>query len=340
MSTIAQNLVPTSSARLAEVINRETELPVIDIGPFLAGAPGAEAQLVADIRLIQTTLGFYVIVNHPVDVGLVDDLVEETRRLFNQPEERLRAYAHDRHMQGYWGPDSVENIRPGFEEEVEKRSTLAGWVFGRERSPTDPEVASGRPHRALNKWPDPAFAPRFRPVMLAYQEQMLALGQRLIPVYAQVLGLPANYFDSDFKKPEWYVRCNYHGGGGTGMFVNAHSDHSFLTLLPMSKVPGLQVRTPSHTWIDVTYIEGGIVVNTGEWLNRLSNGQLIATPHRVTQPRSERISIPFFMDPDDSAIDTPVPGSVEPGRPRKFEPRTFGEFYANYIDALTLPEGK
>jgi len=326
-----------ASPEVAAVIEAGAALPVLDLGPFLAGAPGAVDQLVSDVRHIQETLGFYCIINHGIDQALVDDLVEETRALFHLPDREKLRFRAGRHMQGYWPPNTVANIRPGFEEETDRKSSTGGWVFSPHREPDDPKVVAGQPHRAVNQWPDPALSPRFRPLMERYQGEMLALAQKLIPIYARVVGQPADYFDADFVNPEWYTRCNYHAGGGNGMFVNAHSDHSFLTLLPLSRVPGLQVRTPKGDWIDVCFQEGAIVVNTGEWLNRLSNGRLIATPHRVTQPREERISVPFFMDPNDEAWGDPVPGSVPPGETPRFERVQFGEFYGRYIDDLTLP---
>lgn len=326
------------SAEIANIIEIGEVLPLIDLAPFLRGDPGAADQLVADIRLIQETLGFYMVVNHGVETDLIAHAVEQTRLAFTLPEEEKLKYKHDRHMQGYWPSNSTSVERPGFEQETEKRSSMGGWVFGRERRADDRKVVQGLAHRAQNRWPDPALLPEFRPTLELYQSRMLALGQKLVPIYARVLGLEPNYFENDFTEPEWYMRCNYHSGGGDGMFVNAHSDHSFLSLLPISTTPGLQVRTPRNTWIDVEYLEGGIVVNTGEWLSHLSNGRLIATPHRVTQPTRERISIPFFMDPNDEATNDPVPGAVREGEARKFPRRwTFGEFYASYIDQLTLP---
>ena len=68
----------------------------------------------------------------------------------------------------------------------------------------------------------------------------------------------------------------------------------FLTLLPVVDVPGLQIRKTSGDWLPVPHIEGAILVNTGEFLNRWTNGQFMATPHRVLPPSIDRYSIAFF----------------------------------------------
>jgi isopenicillin N synthase-like dioxygenase len=167
---------------------------------------------------------------------------------------------------------------------------------------------------------------------------MLALGLKLVPVYARALGLPADYFAKDFENSEWYTRCNHFDGrehAEDQHAATAHSDHSFLTLLPISRIPGLQVRTPAGDWIDVAYQRGVIIVNTGEWLNHLSNGRFLATPHRVTQPPVERISMPFFIDPNDEAVNTPIPGALKPGEAPPFTPSRWHDFFCSYIDAYT-----
>ena len=49
------------------------DIPILDIGPYLAGEPGAREDLADNIRFIQETIGFYVVVNHGVTRKLIDD---------------------------------------------------------------------------------------------------------------------------------------------------------------------------------------------------------------------------------------------------------------------------
>ncbi len=337
----SQEKIPAPRASVIEAINAGVALPLIDLAPFLAGAPGAMEQLVADVRAIQESLGFYAIINHGVDLALIEAAAEQSRQAFGLPEDVKRKYLKQDHMQGYWPANSVANVRPGFEKDHEKKrgSSQAGWAFLRDRDENDPKVTAGLRHRTMNKWPDPTLLPEFRPTMNLYHQTMLQLGLKLIPVYARALGLPADYFDRDFIDPEWYSRSNHYEGRPDApedeIAASAHSDHSFLTLLPISPVPGLQVRTPAQTWLNVAYVRGAIVVNTGEWLNHLSNGRFLATPHRVTQPKDERISTPVFIDPNDDAMDTPVPGALKPGEAPKYTPTTWHKFFVSYIDGYT-----
>jgi isopenicillin N synthase-like dioxygenase len=338
MSVELKEKLPAAQASVIEAIRAGAALPLLDLGPFLAGEPGAVDQLAADVRAIQESLGFYAIINHGVDPALIDAAVEQSRLVFALPDEAKLKYQKQGHMQGYWPAKTVANFRPGFENEREKDATLGGWTFMRDRAPDDPKVTGNWRHRAMNKWPDPALVPDFRPTLNRYHQAMLDLGLKLVPVYARALGLPDDYFAKDFEDLEWYSRCNHYDGRPNpgGMLANtAHSDHSFLTLLPISPVPGLQVRTPTGDWIDVAYQPGVIIVNTGEWLNHLSNGRFLATPHRVAQPTSERITLPVFIDPNDEAMNTPIPGALKPGEARKFAPMKWHDFFVSYVDAYT-----
>ena len=76
-------------------------------------------------------------------------------------------------------------------------------------------------------------------------------------------------------------------------------------------------------------------MNSGEWLNHRTNGRFLATPHRVLQPTTERISMPFFVDPNDDAVNDPVPGALAPGESPKFPRTRWHDFFVSYIDGYT-----
>ena len=91
---------------------------------------------------------------------------------------------------------------------------------------------------------------------------------------------------------------------------------------------GVTGLTPNGNWIDIPKIDGTFVVNIGDMLNRLSNGFLKSTPHRViNRSGSERYSIPFFFDPHVNTIIEPLRGTGEPN----FEPIHFGDFLRNEL---------
>ncbi|MFT5440932.1 MAG: isopenicillin N synthase-like dioxygenase, partial [Alphaproteobacteria bacterium] len=46
-----------------------TEIPILDLGPYLAGDSGALEKLACELRYAQENVGFYFIVNHGMPQG-------------------------------------------------------------------------------------------------------------------------------------------------------------------------------------------------------------------------------------------------------------------------------
>jgi len=60
-------------------------IPVIDLGPYLAGAPGALEATAVQLRDALETIGFFIIISHGVPQALIDRTFAEARRFHDQP---------------------------------------------------------------------------------------------------------------------------------------------------------------------------------------------------------------------------------------------------------------
>ena len=87
-------------------------------------------------------------------------------------------------------------------------------------------------------------------------------------------------FDGFFEDAHYYNRNSWYPAvedADGHEALGAHTDHNFMALLPMSAEPGLMYATPSGDWFAAPLVEGAICVNTGEFLNRWSNGRFLPT---------------------------------------------------------------
>lgn len=66
-------------------------------------------------------------------------------------------------------------------------------------------------------------------------------------------------------------------------------------------------------WIDVPVIEDAFVVNIGDMFETWTNGEFIATTHRVRKVTEERYSFPLFYNVDYDTVVEPLPRFVRPG---------------------------
>ncbi len=310
-----------------------TEIPTLDLGPYLSGDPEARERLAQTLCHVQETIGFYVVVNHGVPDEPIARAYEALREFFALPLAAKLTLRIDVRSVGYIPAKSTVYVTSKFnvntKPDLNETITLA-----RERSLEDPAIRQGLRFVGPNQWPE--SLPEFREAMIAYQEAMSVLGYAMLPLYARALDLPADYFAAYFTEPMWWTRNAYYPAldpEENQFGISPHSDHGFITLLPMSEVSGLQILLPSGAWFPATPVAGGILVNTGEFLNRWSNGRFLATPHRVVAPASDRYSMAMFFNPNAETVAEPLETCVSEERPPAFEPVTMLDYMSWYIDS-------
>jgi isopenicillin N synthase-like dioxygenase len=303
-------------------------IPVLDIGPYLNGDASAAAPLARAIAGTCEDTGFLVVANHGVPHRLVEDTFAVAAQFFARPEADKLALKVGKYNIGYlpFGGQVVrhspvnKNTKPNFSE---------SFYITRDRAPDHPDIVSNKPLVGLNRWPPDM--PEFRVVTMAYYAAMEAMATRLVPIVAMALDLPADYFSVSFAEANCTIRLIHyppHPNPDDNEFGFApHTDNNFLTLLPQSALPGLEVRTAEGEWIRPPAVPGTFVVNTGAMLARYSNDRFQATPHRlINRNGASRYAIPFFLGPNHDAIVDCVPTCVGPDNPPRYEPTTYGAF--------------
>jgi len=304
-------------------------IPVIDVGPFLTGEPGSARRLAHDVARTCLDTGFLVIANHGVAREIVDRAFAASAAFFELDVERKLALKIGSQNIGYlpYGGQTVRtstvhnNTKPNFSESF--------YI-------TTPD-AEGEPDR--NQWP-PAMD-EFKAAQISYFQTMRVLAHRILPAFALALDLPEDYFENDFANANCTVRLieyapQLHDEADLFGFA-PHTDGSFITFLPQSRFPGLEVRTSTGEWIRPPGTPGTFVVNTGEMLAHYSNDRFVPTPHRViNRSQHRRHAMPFFFGPNRHKVVSCVPTCVSESNPARYMPST--SFERNAIkDKLNFP---
>ena len=309
-------------------------IPIIDLGPFLAGEKGALERAARELRFALTEIGFYFIVNHGVPRELIRDAFGQVKRFHDQPVDRKLALKIDQNSTGYL-PLRGNTLRTSTIQSGTKPNLNEAFFVKRELHPGHPDILSNRRFRGANRWPD--NLPGFRETIVEYCDTLERLALRMVRLYARALDLPADYFDGPFTDCQYSLRMtHYPQQDGPPLDekdwdefgLAPHTDTSFLTLLAPNDVPGLSIRAQSGKWIEAPAIADAYVVNGGQMLQRWTNDFFLATPHRaINRSGGERYALPFFCD---SNIDWPVaavPTTVGHDRPPKY-PTTY---YTDYM---------
>lgn len=309
-----------------------SEIPVLDLGPYLTGEVGALEELGLKVRQIQESIGFWAVINHGVNWQLLENAYAQLARFFALSGEEKNGYRINHLSLGYVPPKSTTYVTSVINENTKKdlNETL---ILALDRPDDHPLVKAKTRFVGPNQWP--VGLDGFREAISAYQAEVRILGEKLLPVFATALELAPDYFDPFFKEPVMWSRNAHYPAiepEENQFGIAPHSDHSFLTMLPTTEVPGLQIRTQSGEWIDAKHIKEGILVNTGEFLNRWTNGCFIPTPHRVLPPEKDRYSIATFFNPSPETIATALPTCVSESNPIRYDPVSLMDYVSWYVD--------
>ena len=311
-----------------------SEIPIVDIGPFLNGAPRAAEETADRLRWVQEEIGFYYLINHGISANLIKKSLEQVKLFHNLPIEKKLDLKVDDKTTGYVPIRSTVYVSSNVNKNT-KKDLNANFRIVRERTINHPSITAGRRFTGPNKWPDPSILPDFKNVMLEYYNAMEALGHSLLPLYAIALDLSPDYFDDLFTDPTWLTR-NVHyppeKPEDNQFGISPHTDHGFITLIPISEVPGLEVKSQDSGWISAKYVKHALIVNSGEFMTKWTNGRFIATPHRVLAPAQDRYVSAFFYNPNWNVISDPLPSCVGADNPPKFRATKFLDHLCNYVD--------
>ena len=286
--------------RLAEAAGEEAfdedfEIKTCDIGPFLHGGPREKAEFAQQLGSAMEEIGFAIITGHGIETELYAQTKDLVQKFFATTtlEERMayRAARFGSVNQGYFPIEQTSQMHPDLVE---------GWVFCRRAFDLD-GTSDFAPE---NFWPSPAFEPQFRRYVTRHESLFLPLMQAML----MHLGCDPHQYDQKLTGTNFGFRLNYYPpispeqqASGAGRILG-HEDVDLFTLLAAPDIEGLQVlNRRNFKWIRLDAPPGSIIINTGDYMQRISNDRYPSTTHRVSKPRDPqllklpRISFPIAV---------------------------------------------
>jgi isopenicillin N synthase-like dioxygenase len=318
-------------------------VPVIDLSSARGGTP-EDRQTIADlIDEALRTSGFVVVTGHGVPRERVEAMYTVTREFFLLPEE----------VKTRWESPPGEATRRGLSRNQ--------YVAASRGEPTPPDLCEfftmnrygepglarrdvlGDQYEALSRpniWPDEP--PGLKETWLSYFAEMEALSADLMRLFALALDLDESYFDRFIDDHYTYMIANYYPAQEAPpeprqLRRGAHSDWGTLTVLYQDASPGgLQVLDKQGKWIDVPPVDDSFVINIGDLMAVWTNDRWVSTVHRVVNPPreaagSDRVSLPFFHQPNFDAWIECLPSCTDEGNPPRHAPVTSGGWVEEMI---------
>jgi isopenicillin N synthase-like dioxygenase len=302
-----------------------TDLPVVDIRPWDEGG-AARAAVVAEVRRALEQVGFLYVRGLPLAPARLDSAFAASLRFFAAtPEAKKRlAYASVDANFGYQGM-GAERLDTAAAPDLKETFTMRNAL----------SVPPG------SRWPDEAF----RRDAVAFYQASLAAACRVLEIMAAGLSLPADFFIERHQGENVTLRFLHYPGNQAprerALGAGAHTDYGSITLLFQDDVGGLEVRGLDGQWRSAPPLPGCALVNTGDLMERWTNGRFKSTPHRVLPVTGtrDRYSIALFVDPDTAVNVECIPDCAVPGEPPRYPPITAGEHIRQKIAATHAPAG-
>ncbi len=316
-----------------ESFDEDYEIRTCDMDLFFNGGEEGKKEFARQLGSALEGIGFAILTGHGIASEVYENAHEKVRQLFETTtvEERMPFLAkrHGSVNQGYFPIKETTIIHPDLVE---------GWVFCRRAF----DLGEDPNYTVDDFWPAREYESIFRDVIERHEALILPIMQSAL----RYLNVDPHLYDARFTKTNFGFRLNYYppiseedDSSGAGRMLG-HEDVDFFTILPAQDVEGLQVYNRNNgKWIRLNAPKGAIILNTGDYMQRITNDRFPSTTHRVSKPVNKaifnkpRISIPMAIYVWEDEILEVLPGlgkpHYEPISAIKFHTNTTSKYYGD-----------
>ena len=298
-------------------------IPTIDFQQYDEKDDAALEGLASQVSEALTRSGFMKIMNLGITSAQIDDIFALSKWFFSLSEEEksTSAYVSAQENFGYQSL-ALEHLDPSKPADLKQTFTLRDLLRHDKDDPRGP-------------------APEFRDQSTDFYKACLEGAYRVQRVLSKALGMDQDFFVQYHQGENVSLRLLYYPSSGIDdilagqLGAGAHTDYGMITLLFQKDIGGLEVQDEAGIWHPVAPENNTIVINTGDLMERWTNGKYRSTPHRV-QPKIgdvDRYSIAVFVDPDTETPVKVLDSCLRPGEEPRYSAVTAGEHIQEKIAA-------
>ncbi|XP_031097047.1 S-norcoclaurine synthase 1-like [Ipomoea triloba] len=257
-----------------EVCSDESlQIPVIDLSKL-----HADDLELAKLHEACKDWGFFQLINHGVGEA-IEEMKCVTEEFFKQPLKEKMGCAQL--------PNNIEGYGQAFVVSEDQKLDWGDMLF---------ILSLPVSGRNMRFWPTNPSS--FRPTLDKYSSELHKVAMRLFKFFEINLGIEKGNLTSKFEDGIQGIRMNYYPPcmqAEKVIGLTPHSDATGLTLLvQVNEVKGLQIKKDAK-WVPIKPIPGAIIINIGDIMEIMSNGEYRSIEHRaVVSGQKERLSIAAF----------------------------------------------
>lgn len=300
-----------------------TNIPIIDLSNV--NSPDHHQKIVNQIKEAAKSWGFFQVINHGIPISVLDETIQAIKAFHEQPYEIKSKY---------YNRDESNGVTYASNNDL-YRSEAACWVDSLKAQmgpkPLDIELLPEICRKEVVEWDLSATK----------------VAETVMELLGEGLGLePGKFKELTFSQTKYVVGhiYPYCPQPDLTMGITSHTDPGVVTVLLQNQIQGLQVKHEDR-WVEVKPALGGLIINVGDFLQIVSNGEYKSVEHRVVANscKEPRISIVEFFNLSKWKGDGyygPLPelsSAEKPAIYRNFTTQEFLEnFYSKGLDSKSL----
>nr|ANS12338.1 GA20 oxidase [Populus tremula x Populus alba] len=303
---------------IGDLVHNQDELkePLIDLDGFLKGDERATADAAELVRTACLNHGFFQVINHGVDIGLIHAAHEEIDKIFKLPlDKKLSTRRKPGDVSGYSGAHAHR-----YSSKLPWKETFSFGYHGDDGS--EPLVVD---------YFKSVLGENFEHTGWVYQRYCEAMKKVSLVIFELLgisLGVDRLHYRKFFEDGSSIMRCNNYppcNNSSLTLGTGPHCDPTSLTILHQDQVGGLEVFA-NNKWQAIRPRPDALVVNIGDTFTALSNGRYQSCLHRAVVNRErERKSLVFFVSPKEEKVVRPPQDLVCREGPRKYPDFTWSD---------------
>ncbi|RZC90082.1 hypothetical protein C5167_044711 [Papaver somniferum] len=320
-----------SLTTLSGVSMTDQTIPVIDLQSLLSPEPIIGELELERLHSACKEWGFFQVVNHGVDILLVDKVKSEIESFFNLPMDEKKKF---------W---QVEGDLEGFGQAfVHSEDQKLDWadvffILTQPQRMRKPKlfVKLPLPLSTTSKLRDEVSYDAALKVCAANLSKTNKLSMTLLELMGKALQIENGVMAELFEGGRQTMRMTYYPPCPQPKHViglTTHSDAGGVTiLLQLNAVDGLQIRK-EKLWVPVKPLPNAFVVNIGDILEIMSNGIYRSTELRATvNLTKERLSVAAFLSPKKGTKIGPILSMLTPETPALFRTSDYEDYFQKHF---------
>ncbi|KAM7502890.1 hypothetical protein LguiB_001794 [Lonicera macranthoides] len=281
-----QYIQPQSERLEPRNVAVEESVPVIDMSKW------HDPNVADSICEAAEKWGFFQIINHGVEIQVLENVKAATHRFFELPAEEKKKYSKEN--------SRSNSVRFGTSFTPDAEKALEDQALEYKKCT---EVVIRKLLEALMK--------RLNVTHIDKTKELLLMGSKRINF---------NYYPK-CPNPELTVGVGRHSDVST-LTILLQDEIGGLYVR----------KKDTESWIHVPPVSGSLVINIGDALQIMSNGRYKSVEHRVlANGTNNRVSVPIFVNPRPSDIISPLPEVIEDGEKALYKQVLYSDYVLHFF---------